>query len=238
MKHKLVFLLASLLLFLFSSSGFAAQYFDVYNVEEAVTGGEMGGLKVTSWFQDFNGRSVSSTAYWTQDFVLGVWMDSGRAENDDFVLSQNFDTFFNGSNTSNNWKMENTSGMYMTSFKLEGFYQEYEGELFANIVFDILNDAFYTPGSDLGYVHVNPPNFDNPVTAFFAELDGVTYRGTLTEDLYASVMISFSGSGLESGDSFKFYLDTDKVSAVPIPGAFLLLGSGLLCLVGIKRRSR
>ena len=170
--------------------------------------------------------------------MFGVLGDSGKAKNDDFVLSQGGNTYFNGLNTLSNWKMENKSGMYMTSFILEGFYHEIEGQGFANIVFDVLKDEKYTPGSELGYVDENPSSFSNPVTPIFSTIDGVTYRGTITKDLYASVMISFSGDGLAPDEDYRFYLDTDKVSAVPIPGAYLLLGSGLLCLIGIKRRAR
>lgn len=235
MKHKLIFLLAGLLLFLFSPSGFAAPYFDVYNVDDSVNGGEMGGLKVTAIFE---GYDLPFVAYWEQD-TEPIPLSSGAAKIENFFkLSQGGDTFLK------KWTMINNSDTYLKSFTLEGFYQEYEGELFANIVFDIRNDSYCTEGSLLGLVNLNPVDEnDNPlndVTATPTPLDVVTYRGTPTTDLYASVMISFSGNGLAPGDdnTFKFFLDTDKVSAVPIPGAYLLLGSGLLCLIGIKRKTR
>lgn len=204
MKHKSVILLAGLLLFLFSSTGFAAYEIDSV-IDHEISGGEMGGLKVTAFFED----GTDETAYWVEDPG-----PSGYASVDSkFYLYQSQDTY------SSPWSLSNTSDSTLTYLLLEGWN--------ASIVFDLIDGIEHTPGSSFGRI-------DD--IAWRNTQDRVTLVGNPNTyyDLYATIEV---GLNVAANSSRNFYLDTDKVQAVPIPGAFLLLGSGLICLVGIKRKT-
>lgn len=86
-------------------------------------------------------------------------------------------------------------------------------------------------------VHVLPVNFASYIgtgsgTALFtASSNGGSYGGTSVPGLF------FGGSAVADG-AFTIRYDYDAVSAVPVPAAALLFGSGLLSLGAVCRRKR
>lgn len=75
----------------------------------------------------------------------------------------------------------------------------------------------------------------NSAIADVALLDGDAYF----IGLIADVGLGFNSITLSSFDAnYLFNVDDITVSAVPVPAAFWLMGSGLLCLIGIGNRTK
>lgn len=233
MKHKFILLLIGLLFLFLSPSGAAASYI-VSSVTATVDGGDMEGLRATVLFDD----GSSSTADWLPDSPTST---SGAAENTVFSLSITGNTYYTP------WLLENYAGSPNTSnivsMTLEGLYNF----PYPRIVFDIVAAPQQTVGSQLGGYNMDLPyssredGLPDAVMERFSYSDAVYVQGEPPppeQDLFATATVTFSGDGLAPGGTFFFLLDTDRVEAVPIPGAFLLLGSGLLCLIGIRRRAQ
>lgn len=228
MKYKFLLFFAGLL-FLFSSpSGVAASYI-VASITATVDGGDMDGLRATVFFAD----GTSSTADWLADSPIST---SGAAENALFSLSVTGNTYYTP------WVLANFAGSPIRSLTLEGLYDFPS----PGIVFDVIASPKLTEGSALGGYDMDLPYSSNedglpdPVVDTFSYSDEVYLQGEPPpdpQDLFATATITFRDDGrLAPGGAFFFLLDTDKVEAVPIPGAYLLFGSGLLCLICIRRR--
>jgi hypothetical protein len=203
-------------------------------VSDVVTGGDMGGLMVTAVYGD--GTVVDEIWYPTADRTG----QAGSPTSPYFVLSQSDDTYDSA------WALVNFYGP-MRSLTLKGNHDSF----YPGIVFDLIDypDDPYsplftesTPGSERGkreYSSIYPP----PASVAYETNDKVKYQGEDTYDLWSEFKFIFGTDGVSSSylqvtttDPFVFYLDTDTVTVVPIPGAYLLMGSGLLCLIAIRRK--
>jgi hypothetical protein len=78
-------------------------------------------------------------------------------------------------------------------------------------------------------------NVSNTATIDVVLADGDAYYLGLIEDDFNQGFDSITLSSLDA--NFQFNVDDITVSAVPLPTAVWLMGSGLLCLAGIARRS-
>lgn len=206
--------------------------------DHIVKGNEMAGLRLTVQFSD----GSTSEAVW-EDFAPGS--DYGFAQGTGFYVDQAGDTF--GNAVSELWYIYNdTSDKNILTLTLEG---QWEWDV-ANVTvaFDLLGTRVFTPGSEYGKINLAGDGA-NRIAASYRATNNIYFDGAETRDLYATLTIDFSdgagGAGLTpytddpTTSSFAFYLDTDLVqgSIVPLPGGFLLLASGLLCLIGIRRRT-
>lgn len=97
------------------------------------------------------------------------------------------------------------------------------------------------------------PGFEPDIAAIFSNAVGVAGAAPVG-DIYSMLTLQFSGSGTpgdglpgwngSSGTYIDLSMDTDRlvlngdISAVPIPAAVWLFGSGLLALFGIARRKQ
>lgn len=240
MKQRFVLLLTGLFFLFCFPSGAAASYI-VSSVTATVEGGDMEGLRVTVFFDD----NSSSTIDWLPDSPIST---SGAAEDNIFSLSNTGNTYYTP------WLLElygedagtgDPITKNILAMTLEGLYNFPS----PGIVFDVIASPKLTPGSAYGGYDMDLPysseeeGLSSGVVGNLSYSEEVYLQGTTPptpqdQDLYAKATITFSGNGLAPGGTFFFLLDTDKVEAVPIPGAYLLLGSGLLCLIGIKRRAQ
>ena len=253
MKHKSFFLLLGALIVLIPAICVAAQI-TVGSVSDAVTGGDMDGLLVIAEYADPDVPLIQ--AVWQHDTPsTGATSLSGSAtgffgEIKAFELKQSLDTY------DNPWALYNYYGP-MKSLTLIG--SGIEG-LYPNIVFDLVNYDIpkdpqpdyepgfevSTPGSKRGNIqYIYGPTINLALISHNL-IDQVLYQGqstpTPTPDLWSGIQIVFGTENnlgfSEDVPVFAFELDTDRVSAVPIPAAYLLFGSGILCLIGIKRKTR
>ena len=105
----------------------------------------------------------------------------------------------------------------------------------ADAVFDKDWSPNGTVNSQTGsFVYRSGP--DNVDTSFsgLVMIDGASGA---VGDLYRYLTFDFTGKGgLDIGESFEFTADTDKVSAIPLPPAMILFFSGIVGLIGLKRR--
>ncbi len=230
MKHKSFFLSLGVLIFLFPAICFASPV--ITSVYDPVNGAEMGLVKVTATYAD---NSVQF-AYWEDMNLTDPNNTDGQARKDApdgfpyFILSNGGDTY------STEWTIQNFYSSPITSLEILGYYvNEQEQPVFTGIVFDILSNLDEppsTPGSERGRLLIDGYSYELIDPIYY--LQGLT--PTKTDDLYAGIRINLGA--LTQGASLNFSLDSDMATAVPIPSAYLLLGSGLLGLIGLKRRAR
>jgi len=135
---------------------------------------------------------------------------------------------YRGSDTlGGRWKFTNNTLASIDIVKLDAFG--------ADAVFDQLLSPNGTENSDRGsYAYIQSTG---PVVK--DEFSGAVKIDDLSApvgDLYRWLTFDFTDAGsLLKGQSFEFIADTDKFSAVPLPPSVILLFSGLLGLMGLKR---
>jgi hypothetical protein len=200
----------------------------ITEVEQYTTTGDlMAGMLVTATFENDNSEQVT----WEPDTsITGAGIASGTG----WSLAESGDTFLE------NWTLQNTSASPISEIRIDPF----PGYTVFDTTFPDQNNnpQFGTTNSEYGWtfdvVNSSPANFDISATYRDAvALDGTAPVG----DLYRYLDIVFNnGIYLGEDDYIQFGADTDNVSfgnfiPTPLPGTFLLLGSGLLGLVGFRR---
>jgi hypothetical protein len=185
-------------------------------------GSLMGGMQVTAFFTGGGSETVSWSAA-TESAAGTGW-----------TLSQPSDTF------SNPWSLANSSASTITSFLIDG--------LLGNTAFDILSTNPVSPGSasGRGFTSADASNTAEITSATGTYSNQLSVGGVFFGDLYVRLSVAFEGTGLTSGETFRFVADTDNaradlggIVAVPAPGALALFGVGLvgLGLVGRRRKA-
>ena len=165
------------------------------------------------------------------DFVVGgpvnaVWAATGLgagAAGGPFG-SGNWSLSLSGDSFSNPWLLVNTTGVSIKSIWIDAFP--------GNTVFDIKSDSTYTPNSALGKANfTEPPQYATFKSAVAIAGDPNSPYG----DLYRYLKIDFDPL-LSCDGRTQWYADTDTIAPVPLPGGILLLSSGLLSLLRLRRR--
>lgn len=176
-------------------------------VDHQITAVDMAGMQIM-----VNG---STTAIWDGS--------SANGSNNSWTLT------YTGTDTIGGfWKFSNEGFGTINTVKFDAFG--------ADAVFDVISKSTLTENSEKGaLVYVsgpegNVPSFNGPV-----RLEAATDPAG---DIYRWLTFDFSEvGGLSNGQMFQFIADTDKVSAVPIPPAAVLFFSGIVGLIGLKRRN-
>ncbi len=142
--------------------------------------------------------------------------------------SAGWELSYRGSDTlGGRWKFSNNTLASIDVVKLDAFG--------ADAVFDRLLSPNGTENSDRGsyaYIQGAGPDVKDEFSGAVV-LDGLPAP---VGDLYRWLTFDFTDAGgLLQGQSFEFIADTDKFSAVPLPSGVILLFSGLMGLMGLKR---
>jgi hypothetical protein len=256
-RKKLVILLVSIALacMMIANSYADSTITGISNYD--VVGKDMGGMEVTFYWTQ-RGVSHQQTVTW----IAGTG-NKGFAQVPDgsggflFQIRQDNTTY------GNPWNVDiaNKTGLVLNEFSLNGFNGGIVfdltsgGDTFStsqehkSVPSGQTNASLYgTPGSDRGitFTQAGGPNLTTTVTySNPVKVEGNAAVG----DLFQNLAVVFN-TGYTGPSQYAFYADIDKVSisvdnanansvsAVPLPGAVLLLGASLCRLAAYTRRGK
>ncbi|MGD9161438.1 MAG: VPLPA-CTERM sorting domain-containing protein [Desulfobacteraceae bacterium] len=191
------------------------------------------------WDDDNNGNSV----VWLDYSNLGDW-DSQVAWvsglNGDGVLTYNIDARYSVI-WDGDWRLPATVDGYMV-IKPDGTgtggFNVTSSEMGHLFFAELDNLAYYnTSGiAQSGYGLTNAGDFKNLYNSRY--WSGTEYTGTPGTSWYFDMINGYQTHLYQYFNRYGLALRSGQVSAVPVPGAVWLLGSGLLGLAGIRRRTK
>ncbi len=183
-------------------------------------GDNMDGMLVTATFAD----GTAETLAWAD-----ISSNSGGVSGDGWSLMEAGDTY------GGTWTFTSTSASISNLLIQAGP---------GNTIFDVKNDAYYTPNSALGWAF-SQTSLTNDVdySATYSDLVGVGGVAPLG-DLYLNLELDFV-EAFAAGNQLRFIADTDNAlyvgditPSVPEPGSLSLLSIGLLSMLGLVRRKK
>jgi hypothetical protein len=188
------------------------------------TGANMAGMEVTVDYT-YKGLSESTVLDWqkTGSKSGGVSFSSPGGT---ISLSEN------GVTSSGTWSFKSAKGIQITDISMDSTS--------GNIVFDIPLKKGNTKGSNTGQsFSLLSAGTGLKFQVTYSNLVELQSAKTPVGDLYEALNISVSGSTGKSATQFTFRLGADRAdgaSPVPVPSSLMLICSGILSLLGIRRR--
>ena len=197
------------------------------DISSTTVGDDMAGMLVTAYLSDGSSQEIT----WVDDSPLN---SEGIAEGNNWSLSLTGNSLFQP------WSLffNNSGGSDVSLMRLD------INALAGGSVFDRTTDAAQgigdTPGSGTGKDFILTDFTGNDVNILATYINAVSIDNSpVMYDIYGNLNIVFTDT-LDSNAGFsgnlEFTADTDSVSAVPIPAAVWLFGSGLMGLIGLTRK--
>jgi hypothetical protein len=200
----------------------------ISNVADKCYGSNMSGLTVQLTYE-YGQVTYTDTLQWTKKgSKWGVF----EVNTDVNKKGKTIISLVKGGNTSTGtWTLNVAKGVTLEEIRIDGFP--------GKAVFDTtFNNNMGTVGSGKGKDVKIISSIPRGTTVAFTYADLVSLEGSngAVGDLYRSLDIKFSGT--KSISSLKFQVDTDTAvaSPVPVPPSLVLIGSGLLLLLGVRKR--
>jgi hypothetical protein len=178
-----------------------------------IYGDDMVGMKVTAEF--YKGGKWDAN-----------WVATGDKAGGAFGIVPIYGTWsltLKGDSFLEDWIVTNNTVLRLVAITIDA----YPG----NTVFDIIEDPDLTPGSGRGRAAFiqGDPGYQVAYFSGIVNLAGSAPYG----DLWRELTVIFNND-VHPGESSSWKVDTDNICA-PIPGSILLMSSGMLGLVGLRR---
>jgi hypothetical protein len=208
--------LPAILLSVCVSPAFSAPIIDV------ITGADMSGMDITANFEDGHSETLEWSVISTDAAVLYGEGYKGGVSSSSFSLTQQGYTYGNfvAGQPLGLWTLTNTYDSDLLSLVIDA--------MAGSIVFDTIEIAEVTPGSDLGR-SFSHSDTDGVVVQ---EVYGDSYNAP---DLWGSMTLYFAD--FEEHDTLDFLADTDKID-VPEPSTTALMLLGLAGLFVNRKRQQ
>ncbi|MFA5904067.1 MAG: hypothetical protein WC836_09005, partial [Desulfobacula sp.] len=162
-----------------------------------------------AWAAGLNGALTYNTPGYTVDFGVNSWRLPSTVDG----------PFVNG------YTGTTTGGYNITSSEMGHLFYTELGNL----------GRYNTNGvSQSGYGLMKTGDFDNIVNSGY--WSGTGYAAHPTYAWYFYMYLGYQDFIDKSGNAYGLAVRSGQVSTVPVPGAFWLLGSGLVGLVGLARK--
>jgi len=197
------------------------------------TGDDHVGMAISGFFVDpLTGNTFQETIYWQNTGTASDGFGSASDGGWGVTLA--------GDSWSNPWVLSSNKVLNGVSLYLD--YVVFDA-LAGNAVFDrTFGGLVGTPGSALGkdfaFISDNSPIWSGDILVTYFDQVALTGNNPVG-DIYARMKVDFvsptGGDDPFFGGAMQYYADTD---VVPIPGAIVLMGSGLLGLVALGFRRR